>query len=323
MESKKVLTPGGQAVIEGVMMRCNDLVATAVRLPNGEITIDKKHIHSLGERYPVLKKPFLRGVLTLFESLLLGMKALSYSAKQAGEEEETLSDKDLILTMFSAFAVAIFLFLALPTGIVKIFHGFTDNPLLLNVLEGIFRMLIFLAYIYAISRIPEIYRVFQYHGAEHKTIHAYENNGPLTVNNVQKFSTLHPRCGTSFLLMVMVVSIFVFAFSGWPNFLERLVSRILLLPIVAGISYEIIRFSATSTNPIVHLFILPGLYLQKLTTNEPKDEMVEVAIEALVAVLPKEEQQKMGFIKRKDIKNNEHLVAIAKKEKNTLTPLLE
>lgn len=286
----KVKTPiGGQAVIEGVMMRGPKLVSTAVREQSGEISLKTEQVSTITERYPILKKPMLRGVIALGESLILGLKSLSYSAKMAGEEGEELTNREIIMTMCFSLGLAIVLFVILPTAGAKILHGAITDPILLNLVEGAFRMVIFMAYMYGISRLKDIQRVFQYHGAEHKTIHAYEAGEELTVENVQKHSTLHPRCGTSFLLIVMLVSIFVFAFLGWPDLWERILSRILLLPVVAGISYEIIKFSGRSTNPIIRTAVLPGLWLQKLTTRQPDDSQVEVAIRALEAVKPADE----------------------------------
>ena len=192
-------------------------------------------------------------------------------------------------TIIFALVLASILFIAIPTGAAKFFHFITDDPVFLNLMEGFLRLAIFLAYIGGISRMKDIRRVFQYHGAEHKTIHCYEAGLPLTVANVQRFSRLHPRCGTNFLLIVMLVSIFVYAFLGWPSLIERIVSRILLLPVVAGISYELIRFAGRTTNPVALKLIQPGLWLQYLTTRPPQDDMVEVAIESLKAVLPAEE----------------------------------
>ena len=277
---------GGQAVIEGVMMRGFGKVATAVREPNGNINVQVKAVSSIADRYPVLKLPILRGAVSLFESLILGMKSLSFSAQVSGEEDEQLSDRELIGTIILAIALACGLFLAIPTFAAKFFHTLTDAPIALNLAEGFLRLIIFLAYLFAISRMKDIKRTFQYHGAEHKTIFCYEADLPLTVDNVKKFPRLHPRCGTAFLLIVMLVSIFVFAFLGWPELWIRILSRIILLPLVAGLAYEIIRYSARSQNSIVKLATLPGLWLQYLTTQEPDDSMIEVAIKSLEAVMP-------------------------------------
>ncbi len=283
MEKAKV---GGQAVIEGVMMRGPKSRATAVRDPEGEIRLACVPVHSIADRFPILKKPMFRGSVALIESLVMGIRSLSYSAKMAGEEEEQLSDKELAGTILFAFLLAAVIFIAIPTGAARLFHFVTEDPLFLNLMEGILRLVIFLGYIWGISRMKDIRRVFQYHGAEHKTIHCYEKDLPLTVANVQAQSRLHPRCGTNFLLIVMLVSIFVFAFLGWPNLWMRIVSRIVLLPLVAGISYEIIRLAGSSENALVQTAIKPGLWLQYLTTRPPKDDMVEVAIASLKAVLP-------------------------------------
>ncbi len=275
---------GGQAVIEGVMMRGFGKVATAVREPSGKINVQVKPVTSIADRYPILKLPFLRGSVNLFESLILGIRSLSFSAQAAGEEDEQISDKELAASIFFALVVACGLFIAIPTFAAKFLHEITDDPFFFNLAEGFLRLIIFLLYIFLISRMEDIQRVFQYHGAEHKTIFCYEADLPLTVSNVRKFPRLHPRCGTAFLLIVMIVSIFVFAFLGWPELWLRILSRIVLLPVVAGIAYEIIRFAGRSKNPLVHLAIMPGLWLQYLTTREPDDSMIEVAIASLDAV---------------------------------------
>lgn len=285
MEEKKI-TIGGQAVIEGVMMRGPELTATAVRTPEGKIEINSRPVNSISDRYPVLKKPLLRGCVSLIESLVIGIRSLGYSAQMAGEEEEQLSDRELAGTIIFAFVLAAVLFIAIPTGAAKLFHSITEDPVFLNLMEGVLRLFIFIAYIVGISRMKDIQRVFQYHGAEHKTIACFEAGEALTVENAMKHTRFHKRCGTSFLLIVMLVSIFVFAFLGWPSLIERIVSRIVLLPVVAGISYEIIRFSANSDNCLLGWAVKPGLWLQRLTTREPEPDMLEVAIESAKAVLP-------------------------------------
>lgn len=285
MEEKKI-TIGGQAVIEGVMMRGPELTATAVRTPEGKIEINSRPVNSISDRYPILKKPLLRGCVSLIESLVMGIRSLGYSAQMAGEEEEQLSDRELAGTIAFAFVLAAILFIAIPTGAAKLFHSITEDPVFLNLMEGVLRLFIFIAYIVGISRMKDIQRVFQYHGAEHKTIACFEAGEALTVENAMKHTRFHKRCGTSFLLIVMLVSIFVFAFLGWPSLIERIVSRIVLLPVVAGISYEIIRFSANSDNCLLGWAVKPGLWLQRLTTREPEPDMLEVAIESAKAVLP-------------------------------------
>lgn len=281
---------GGQAVIEGVMMRGPSLIATAVREPSGEITVKKDTLTSVTDRYPILKQPMIRGVVALIESLIYGLKALSFSAQAAGEEGEELTAKEIVLTMLFALGLAIVLFVIIPTYAAKYIHSSITDPRMLNLFEGILRLAIFLAYIGGISMMKDIQRVFEYHGAEHKTIHAYEAGVPLDVEHVRTFSTLHPRCGTNFLLIVMLVSIFVFAFLGWPDLWLRIVSRIVLMPLVAGIAYEMIRFAGRSEKKWVAYAILPGLWLQKLTTREPSDDQLEVAIRSLEAVRPTDDK---------------------------------
>ncbi len=280
---------GGQAVIEGVMMRGPEYIATAVRTPSGEITIKKDPVHSLGEKYPILKKPFIRGTIALGESLVYGMKSLSYSAQAAGEEEEQLTTKQMAVTMTFSAVLAIIFFLVIPTYGAKFIPGVAESTVRLNIVEGILRLAIFLLYIWGISLTSDIRRVFEYHGAEHKTIWTYEAGEALTVENVKKHSRLHPRCGTNFLLIVMVVSIFVFAFLGWPNLIERIISRIILMPVVAGISYELIRLAGRTENRMIQTLVKPGLWLQYLTTREPHGDQIEVAIKALEAAKPAEE----------------------------------
>lgn len=277
---------GGQAVIEGVMMRGPDYIATAVREPSGNITVKKDPLVTITDKYPVLKKPMIRGVVALTESLVYGLKALSFSAQAAGEEGEELTTKEIALTMVFALGLAIVLFVIIPTYAAKYIHSSVTDPRLLNFFEGLLRLAIFFAYVGGISTLKDIQRVFQYHGAEHKTIHAYEAGVPLDVEHVRPFSTLHPRCGTNFLLIVMVVSILVFSFLGWPDLWLRIVSRIALLPLIAGVGYEIIRFAGRSEQRWVVCAITPGLWLQKLTTREPSDDQIEVAIQALEAVRP-------------------------------------
>ena len=279
---------GGQAVIEGVMMRGPGYTATAVREPAGTIVVQKEATKSITDTYPILKKPFLRGCVALYESLVIGMKALSFSAKAAGDEEEEMSNSEIAITMVISTVFAIAVFLALPTFIVKFIPGVQDNHVVLNLIEGVIRLVLFLLYIWGIGLTKDIQRVFQYHGAEHKTIHTYELDLPLTVENVRQQSRLHARCGTNFLLIVMVVSIFVFAFLGWPNLLERILSRVLLMPVVAGIAYEVIRLAGRSEHSFVKAIIKPGLVLQYMTTREPEDDQIEVAIRALEEVRPPE-----------------------------------
>ena len=281
---------GGQAVIEGVMMRGKTHVAVAVRQPDGEISVDVRPVNSISDRYPILKKPFLRGVVSLVESLVMGMKALAYSAQVSGDEDEKLDSKEMELTIAVSAGLAILLFIVIPTWSMRFLTGITQDHMALNLAEGVLRMAIFLAYIAAISSMNDIQRVFQYHGAEHKTIYTYEAGLPLKVENVRPFSTLHPRCGTNFLMIVMLISMFIFTFLGWPSLWERIASRIILMPVIAGVSYELIRYAGAHTdNPLVRIAITPGLLLQKLTTRQPDDSQIEVAIASLKAVVPPED----------------------------------
>ncbi len=283
------LAVGGQAVIEGVMMRDANKTATAVRLPNGNIEVETHDVTSIRDRYPILNLPLIRGSVIMIESLVIGMRALSFSAQAAGEEEEQMTKKEVAMTILFALVLASVLFIVIPTGAAHLAAAYTDDPIVFNLIEGGIRLLVFLLYIWGISFMGGIRRVFQYHGAEHKTIHCYEAGEALTVENVQKFPRLHPRCGTNFLLIVMVVAIVFHVFFGWPDLWLRILSRLAVLPVVAGVSYEIIRFAGRSENRIVRIMITPGLWLQYLTTRPPEGEMVEVAIESLKAVLPPED----------------------------------
>ncbi|MBF1691508.1 MAG: DUF1385 domain-containing protein [Selenomonas sp.] len=283
------LAVGGQAVIEGVMMRDAHRTATAVRLPNGDIDVETRTVSSIRDRYPVLNLPLIRGSVIMVESLIIGMRALSFSAQAAGEEDEQMTKKEIAMTILFALVLASILFIVIPTGAAHLAAAYTDDPIVFNLIEGGIRLMVFLLYIWGISFMGGIRRVFQYHGAEHKTIHCYEAGEALTVENVQKFPRLHPRCGTNFLLIVMVVAIVFHVFFGWPDLWLRILSRLAILPVVAGVSYEIIRFAGRSENHFVHILITPGLWLQYLTTRPPADEMVEVAIESLKAVLPAED----------------------------------
>ncbi|WP_273697388.1 DUF1385 domain-containing protein [Selenomonas noxia] len=295
------LAVGGQAVIEGVMMRDAAKTATAVRLPNGEIAVEMHPVTSIRDRYPVLNLPLIRGSVIMVESLVIGMRALSFSAQAAGEEDEQMTKKEIALTILFALVLASILFIVIPTGAAHLAAAYTNDPIVFNLIEGGIRLAVFLLYIWGISWMGGIRRVFQYHGAEHKTIHCYEAGEALTVENVQKFPRLHPRCGTNFLLIVMVIAIVFHVFFGWPDLWLRILSRLAVLPVVAGVSYEIIRFAGRSENRIVRILITPGLWLQYLTTRPPDDEMVEVAIESLKAVLPPEDIPAGSGSYRKDI----------------------
>ncbi len=277
---------GGQAVIEGVMMRGPNTRAIAVRRPDQNIVIDLKAVGSLIQRVPVLKWPMMRGVVVLLEALILGIEALTYSANQATGEEEELTTWEIVFTISIAMGLAVLLFAVLPVAAAHLLNEVATGSFIQNLLEGIFRIAIFLAYVAAIGRLEDIQRVFQYHGAEHKVINAYEAGDELTVKQVQRHSTLHPRCGTSFILIVLVISILIFSLLGNQVLWWRILSRALLLPVVAGISYELIKLSGKyAAVPWCRVLITPGLWLQKLTTAQPDDEQLEVAIAAFGAVL--------------------------------------
>lgn len=298
---------GGQAVIEGVMMRGSKGQATAVRTPDKEIKIEFKKIIPITKKYKFLNIPFIRGIFVLLDSLITGINTLNYSASFFEDEDEIESkfeiwlknkfgDKsnDLIIgaTMILSFFIAIGLFVALPTGIASLFNMRLTMPAIaLNLIEAIIRIAILLIYMYSISKMEDIYRVFQYHGAEHKSIFCYESGEELTVENVRKFGRFHPRCGTNFLFLIMFVSIIIFSFTGWGGFFERLILRIVLIPFVSGITYELIRWLGKNDNKLSKIIAYPGLKLQELTTKEPDDDQIEVAIAALMSaegIKPKE-----------------------------------
>ncbi len=279
---------GGQAVLEGVMMRQRSTLAIAVRKPSKEIILYRETLQSAADRLPLLKLPVLRGVVSFIEMLVTGTRSLMYSANCAlEEEEEELSPLQLALMVFFSLAVGIAVFMLLPTVIMHFIQSYLpQKTFLLNLGEGMFRLLILFGYIVSIARMPDVRRVFQYHGAEHKSVHCYEAGKDLTVNNARCYSTLHPRCGTAFLLIVVFVSILLFSLFSWRSLFQRLALRLLFLPLVAGLAYEIIKLAGKrSQNPIFRVLIAPGLLMQKLTTAEPDDEQLEVALKALKAVL--------------------------------------
>lgn len=294
---KKNCNVGGQAVIEGVMMRGSKCTATAVRLENGSIVINKEEYVSYTKRNKILNIPILRGFITLIESLIIGIKTLNYSAsffedeEQQSKFEKWLNNKfkekatniilgfSLVLSLF--FSVLIFFIL--PTFITNLFSKNTDNIIVLNLLEGLIRVIIFLLYLVIITKMEDIYRVFQYHGAEHKTIFCYENEDELTPEACSRYGRLHPRCGTNFIFLVFIISIILFSLIPWNSLLERVIYRILLLPIVSGITYELIKWLGKNNNFISKAIAYPGLMLQKLTTKEPDLQQLEVAIAALKA----------------------------------------
>ncbi|MBE7049009.1 MAG: DUF1385 domain-containing protein [Ruminococcaceae bacterium] len=298
---------GGQAVMEGVMMRGPKDIAVAVRTPEGEIVVDKKPVASIIQKYKLLKLPIIRGVVSFCESLIIGTRALMFSAEFFDIEEEEDKVKKATMTederkateakeskikdvaIYGSVAMALVfgvgIFMLLPTILVGFVKSYIGSGVLATFTEGIVRIFLFLAYITLVSQMKDIRRVFEYHGAEHKTIFCYENGEELTVENARKFSRLHPRCGTSFLLIVMVVSIILFSFISWSNLWTRLGLRLLLLPLVAGLSYEIIKFAGRSKSKCMKIVSMPGMWLQKITTREPDDSQLEVAIASLQSVL--------------------------------------
>ncbi|MGC8908274.1 MAG: DUF1385 domain-containing protein [Desulfomonilaceae bacterium] len=301
----ELIKVGGQAVIEGIMMRAPKTLTIVVRKPDGQLSVREDRWYSPMERWPVLKKPFLRGCIVLYEALFNGIQALSFSAQEAvGEEEEKLSPWALGGTILFAIGAALALFVVIPhlatLGMGVLFgKDLTVKSLWFHVIDGVIKVTIFVGYIYAISLMKEIRRVFQYHGAEHKSIHAYEQGDDLTVENARKYPTLHARCGTAFIMLVLLVSIFLFSlvFPFFPNdlFGNKIATNLffiaikmcLLLPI-AGFSYELIRFGERVRNPLLDVVLKPGLLLQRLTTREPSDDQIEVALVALKRTLERE-----------------------------------
>ncbi len=314
-------TVGGQAVIEGVMIRSPHAWSVAVRSPDGGIETRKDPLPRLSSRSRLARIPFIRGVMVLGESLTLGFKALTWSAQIASTAEDAkerarleklaakdgwrgrrasrrlakgneLSKAELGVAMGMALVFFVFVFMLAPLGGAKVIEDFFggSNAVVFNVAEGLIRVLILVGYIWLIGRSQEIRRVFQYHGAEHKSIYAYEAGDPMTVEAVQKYQTMHPRCGTSFLLLVVLLSVFVFTFVGVfePNVFWLITSRIVLIPVIAGLSYEVLKISDAKS--YLRFLSRPGIELQRLTTNEPEDDQVEVAVASLLYALSDEER---------------------------------
>ena len=297
---------GGQAVMEGIMMRGVQRSAVAVRLPDGRIHMKTEPNRKLGKWSKI---PIVRGVVSFVTSLVQGTGTLMYSAEvleQYIPEEELEEDKLtqwmnekfgekrawnilIYLSVIFAIAFSVGFFILMPTAAMNLLGGVIKSPVVLNLIEGVLRLVIFVIYIALISKMPDIQTVFKYHGAEHKTIHCFENNLELTPANAQTFYTLHPRCGTSFLIFVMLISLVLFSLCGWPNLLVRLLSRLLLIPVIAGLSYELLKWAGRSDNALVKILSMPGLYMQKLTTREPDNSQLEVAIAAMKAVMVPED----------------------------------
>lgn len=291
---------GGQAVIEGVMMRGIKGIATAVRKEDGEIAVDVKETIPYSKKNKIFSLPIIRGFVSLIESMVIGMQTLNYSASFFEDEEDTepskfekilnkiFKDKTekvyMILSIAVSLIFAVGLFFIIPTSIANVFKKLNvRNPIILNLIEGAIRVTIFIVYLILIGKMSDIKRIFEYHGAEHKTVFCYENDDELIPSNARKYSRFHPRCGTNFMFLVMIISIFLFSLTGWKSLVFRVITRIILLPLVSGITYEVIKLMGRSNNVIVKIFTYPGLMLQKLTTREPDDSQLEVAIKALKA----------------------------------------
>ena len=302
LKEVKKTSIGGQALIEGIMMKGPSKIATAVRKPDGEIEIKESEINPIF-KHKFFKLPLIRGSFVLIDALINGVKELMYSAEFYGEdyEEDALDkflkkvfkDKADTAIIYSSVALAlafsVVIFILGPTYLTNLLKNLISNSLLLNLTEGIVRVLLFVGYVYLVSKLEDIKRVFMYHGAEHKTIYCYEYGEELTVDNVRKYSTLHPRCGTSFMINVMLISIIVFSFFGWPNPFLRLLIRLSMLPLIAGLSYELNRYvgRCTTDNIFTRIITYPGFLIQKITTLEPDDSMMEVAIAAMDKVIPR------------------------------------
>lgn len=282
---------GGQAVVEGVMMRGRDVWAVAIRRPAGDIHVESHEIDSVAKRHPILRKPFLRGVIALGQALAIGFRALSISARESAPEDEQLTSRQMAVSFVIAAVIFIGLFIVLPAATFGWVGRRIGSSILTNVLEGLFRVGLFLGYLLVIGRAKDIRRVFAYHGAEHKTIAAYEHDDPLTPDRIGPYSTLHVRCGTNFLLIVMVTTIFVFALFGAPGLWWRIGSRLLAIPIIAGLAFELLRLGARyPRSALMRIVMTPGLWLQKITTKPPDDGQIEVAIASFNEVLKREQQ---------------------------------
>jgi uncharacterized protein YqhQ len=295
--SEEEILVGGQAVIEGVMMRSPKGYSVAVRRQDGNIRVIRDVLQTVSEKWKIFKLPILRGVGVLGQALVLGIKALRFSAEEALAEEGAKTEKtvdpqktsNLLIAgnLVLALGVNLLMFVVLPLFLTRLIQnqvGFKSS-LLFNSIDGLFRVGVFVGFLYVISLMKDMKRVFEYHGGEHKTVYSFEARERLTVENATKYSTLHPRCGTSFLFVVMIVSIFVFTLFPFATFVGKLLSRIVLMPLVAGISYELIRYSAKHPKSLLRFATLPGLLLQKITTKEPSSSQLEIAIRALEEAL--------------------------------------
>lgn len=281
---------GGQAVLEGVMMRNGGKYAVAVRKPDKDIVVEVNRFNSISDKYSFLKLPFVRGVINFVESLYIGLKTLSFSASFYEEEEEKKQvdkkkeDLTQILTVILSISLAIGLFIALPYGLSLIFRTVTSSEVMLTVIEGIIRLTLLVLYMAGISFMPDIKRLYMYHGAEHKAINCIEAGLPLTPKNVKRMSRRHLRCGTSFMVDVIILSIILFMFIRIENLALRLLVRILIVPVIAAVAYEFIRLAGRTENIIIKILSMPGIFMQAITTREPDEDMTEVAIASVEAV---------------------------------------
>ncbi len=299
LESGEETLVGGQAVIEGVMMRAPHSYCVAVRKPNGELITEEQPLPKVSEKYPFFKYPVLRGVGTLGQAMWLGVKALKFSANAAVEEEGAAKKEEIpswmmAANLFVSFAFFIFMYKFIPlylTSLLEKIYPSLHGRIAFNLTDGAIRMAIFLGFLYMISRWKDIRRVFEYHGAEHKVVFNFESGKEVNVRNAQQFTTLHPRCGTSFLLVVMALSIPVYAALPLDGFAAKFAARIILLPFIVGLSYELIRFAARKRSSLLATLTAPGLWLQRITTQPPSDEQTAVAIHALEGAMKLEEAQ--------------------------------
>jgi len=300
LESGEETLVGGQAVLEGVMMRAPHSYCVAVRKATGEIVTEQKPLARMSELHPIFKYPILRGVGTLYQAMSLGLKALKFSVNAAldgesqGSKTKEISNTAISLNLVFSLAFFIFLYKFVPLYAVTTlqkWYPVLQGRIAFNTADGLIRIAIFLAFLFGVSLLKDIHRVFEYHGAEHKVVFNFESGQPVNIRNAQAFTTFHPRCGTSFLLMVMIVSMIVYTLVPFSGFGMKLLSRVVLLPFIAGISYEMIRFAAKRRGSFLATLTAPGLWLQRITTKPPSDEQAAVAIRALEGAMQLEESQ--------------------------------
>jgi uncharacterized protein YqhQ len=300
LESGEETLVGGQAVLEGVMMRAPHSYCVAVRKPTGELITQESPLPRVSEKYPLFRFPVLRGVGTLGQAMWLGVKALRFSANAALDEEAGKTGKGevsslaMTLNLIFSFAFFVFLYKFVPlylTTLLTAWFPSLGGQVAFNMTDGVIRLGIFLGFLFMISRWKDIRRVFEYHGAEHKVVFNFESGLPVNIDNARTFRTLHPRCGTSFLLVVMVISMIVYAMLPFESFGAKMAARVILIPVITGVSYELIRFAAKRPGSLLSLITAPGLWLQRITTQPPSDDQTEVAIRALDGAMALEQQQ--------------------------------